>query len=88
MANHASAKKRIRRNLRKSHVNHSRLNRIKTMIKRVESAIDSKDSASAKEAFKDAMPELMKGVNKGIFHKNTASRRVSRLNARIKSISV
>ena len=88
MANHSSAKKRIRRNQKRFHINHSRLNRIKTIVKKVDAAIDSKDVDAANKAFKEAMPEIMKGKTRGIFHPNTASRKISRLNARIKSISV
>jgi len=58
------------------------------MIKRVETAVDSKDSGNAQKAFKEVMPELMKGITRGIFHKNSVSRKISRLNARVKAISV
>jgi len=87
MANHESAKKRIRRNARKSKINHSRLGRIRTILKKVEVALQSKDYDGASEAYKKAMPELMRGKNKGIFHANSVSRRLSRLNARVKALS-
>jgi small subunit ribosomal protein S20 len=87
MAHHASAKKRIRRNARRFEINHSRMGRIRTSVKKVETAIDSGDQAAAKDAFKAAMPELMRGRTKGILHSNTVSRKISRLNARIKAMS-
>ena len=87
MANHESAKKRIRRNSRRAKINHSRLGRIRTILKKVELALQSKDYARASEAYKMAMPELMRGKNKGIFHANSVARRLSRLNARVIALS-
>ena len=87
MANTPSAKKRIRTTLRKTDINKSRRSRIKTFIRKVEDAIESKDAKSAVESLKAAQPEIMRGVTKGIFHKNTASRKISRLSSRIKAIS-
>lgn len=87
MAHHASAKKRIRRNARRFEINHARIGRIRTSVKKVEAAIESGDHAAAVEAFKSAMPELMRGRSKGILHPNTVSRKVSRLNARIKALA-
>ena len=87
MANTPSAKKRIRNTLRKTDTNKSRRSRIKTFVRKVEDAIGSKDSKSAMESLKAAQPEIMRGVTKGIFHKNTASRKISRLSSRIKAIS-
>lgn len=87
MAHHKSALKRIRRNERRSKVNHARLSRIRTQIKKVETAIASGDQAAAKEAFRKAVPEIMRGVSKGVMHRNTVARRISRLNARIKAIA-
>ena len=87
MANTPSAKKRIRTTLRKTDINKSRRSRIKTFIRKVEDAIESKDAKSAVDSLKAAQPEIMRGVTKGIFHKNTASRKISRLSSRIKSIS-
>ena len=86
MANHKSAKKRIRRNANRAEINKSRISRIRTFIKRVESAIASGDKNSAQTALKEAQPELMRGVSKGVFHKNTASRKMSRLSARVKAV--
>lgn len=86
MANHQSAKKRIRQIRRRSQVNRSRLSRMRTYVKRVEAAIESGDAAAAKDALKAVEPQLMRGAQKGIIHKNTASRKLSRLSARIKSM--
>jgi len=82
MANHKSAKKRIRRNANRAEINKSRISRIRTFVKRVESAIASGDKDTAQTALKEAQPELMRGVSKGVLHKNTASRKMSRLSAR------
>ena len=86
MANTPSAKKRIRNTLRKTDINKSRRSRIKTFVKKVEDAIETKDARSAMDSLKAAQPEIMRGVTKGIFHKNTASRKISRLSSRIKAI--
>ena len=87
MANTPSAKKRIRNTLRKTDINKSRRSRIKTFVRKVEDALESKDAKSAMESLKAAQPEIMRGVTKGIFHKNTASRKISRLSSRVKAIS-
>ena len=87
MANTPSAKKRIRNTLRKTDINKSRRSRIKTFVRKVEDALESKDVKAAMESLKAAQPEIMRGVTKGIFHKNTASRKISRLSSRIKAIS-
>lgn len=86
MANHASAKKRIRTNARRNEINTSRQSRIRTFLKKVEAAIASGDEKAAQEAYKNAQPELMRGVSKGILLKNTVSRKMSRLSARIKAL--
>jgi small subunit ribosomal protein S20 len=86
MANHASAKKRIRTNARRNDVNTSRQSRIRTFLKKVEAAIASGDEKAAQEAYKVAQPELMRGVSKGILLKNTVARKMSRLSARIKAL--
>ena len=88
MANHKSAKKRIRRNQARAEINKSRISRIRTFIKKVESAIGTGDVAAAKLALKEAQPEIMRGVSKGVLHKNTASRKMSRLATSVKKISV
>ena len=87
MANSASARKRIRTNNRRAVINQARRSRIRTFIRKVEEAIAGGDQAVAREALKTAQPEIMRGVNKGIFHKKTASRKVSRLNQRIKAMA-
>ena len=87
MANHKSAKKRIIRNANRAEINKSRISRIRTFIKKVETAISFGDQAAAQTALKEAQPEIMRGVTKGVLHKNTASRKVSRLAARVKSVS-
>lgn len=87
MAHHASAKKRIRRNAHRFEINHARMGRIRTSLKKVEVAIEAGDHSAARDAFKLAMPELMRGRTKGLLHANTVSRKVSRLNARIKAMA-
>lgn len=86
MANTSSAKKRVRRDERRTEVNRARRSRIRTYVKRVETAIESNDKEAAKAAFVAAEPEIMRGVTRGVLHRNTASRKVSRLAARIKSL--
>jgi small subunit ribosomal protein S20 len=87
MAQHKSAKKRIRRNARAATTNHARLSRIRTQVKDLEAAIASGDKAAAQAAFKKVMPELMRGATKGVMHKRTVSRKLSRISARIKKIA-
>ena len=87
MAQHKSAQKRIRRTARRTEVNRARLSRCRTSIKKVESALGSDNKEAALAAFKQMEPELMRGVNKGLFKRNTASRNISRLSARIKALS-
>jgi len=87
MANHISSKKRIRRNSRMEVVNRVRKNRVRSFIKKVESAIEKADKNKAKEAFILAQPEMHRSVTKGVFKKNTISRKLSRLSARIKKIA-
>ncbi|MCB9990526.1 MAG: 30S ribosomal protein S20 [Rhodospirillales bacterium] len=86
MANHASSKKRIRRNARRADINGARRTRIRTFVKKIEMALASGDAKGADEALKVAQPEIQRGVAKGIMHKNTAARKMSRLSARIKAI--
>ena len=87
MANSPQAKKRARQIERRTAVNKSRKSRIRTFLRAVEEAIASGDKAAATAALRAAQPELMRGVTKGIFHKNTASRKVSRLASRVKVLS-
>lgn len=86
MAHHQSAKKRIRRNARSAVNNRARVSRIRTFVKRVETAIAAGDKAAAEAAFKAAQPELHSGVGKGVLHRNTAARKISRLSARVKAL--
>ena len=83
MANTPQAKKRIRRNATRLTINHSRVSRIRTFIKAVESAIESGKKAEAAEALKAVQPEIARGVARGVIHKNTAARRFSRLSRRV-----
>jgi small subunit ribosomal protein S20 len=87
MANHQSAKKRIRRNNAFSAVNNNRRSRIRTFIKKVEAAIAQGNADDARAAFKAAQPEMHRGISCGVFHKNTVSRKLSRLSARIKAMA-
>ena len=86
MANTPQAKKRIRRNAARKTVNHSRVSRIRTFIKAVESAIESGKKKEAAEALTKVQPEIAKGVSRGVIHKNTAARRFSRLSKRVASL--
>lgn len=86
MANTSSAKKRVRRDETKTAVNISRRSRIRTYIKKVEVAIEGGNKEAANAALKSAQPELMRGVTRGIYKKNTAARKISRLSRRIKLI--
>lgn len=86
MANSPQSKKRARQNLRRFAVNKARRSRIRTYLRKVEEAIASGDKDAATSALRAAQPELMRGVSKGIFHKNTASRKMSRLASRVKAI--
>ena len=86
MANSPQSKKRARQNARRLEVNTARRSRIRTHLRRVEEAIASGDKDAAALALKAAQPELMRGVTKGVYHKNTASRKMSRLAARVKAI--
>ena len=86
MAQHHSAIVRTRRNERRRVINKSRISRIRTYLRKVEEAIESGDQKSASTAFKNAQPEIQRGVSKGVLHKNTASRKLSRLSKRIKAM--
>lgn len=86
MANSPQAKKRARQNERRLEINKARRSRIRTFLRKVEEAIASGDKDAAMSALRQAQPELMRGVTKGVYHKNTASRKMSRLAARVKAI--
>jgi len=87
MANHKSAEKRIRRNLRRAAINKTRVSRIRTFVKKVELAIASGDQEAAKGALQVAQPEIHRGVTKGVLHRNAAARKLSRLSGRIKTMA-
>lgn len=86
MANTPQAKKRARQNEARFAVNKARRSRIRTYLRKLEEAIASGDKAAAADALKAAQPELMRGVTKGVFHKNTVARKMSRLSARVKAL--
>ena len=86
MANTPQAKKRIRRNARRAEINHSRISRIRTYIKQVESALAAGDKGDATAALQRVQPELFRGVSRGVIHKNTASRKFSRLAKRVAAL--
>jgi len=86
MANTPQAKKRARQNERRFQVNKARRSRVRTYLRKVEEAIESGDQDAAKAALRAAQPELMRGVSRGIFHKNTIARKMSRLSSRVKSL--
>ncbi|MBL6934894.1 MAG: 30S ribosomal protein S20 [Alphaproteobacteria bacterium] len=86
MANIQSAKKRIRTTARQTTVNRSRLSRIRSFVKKVEEAIGAGDRDAANMALKAAQPELMRGAAKGVMNRNTVSRKISRLSAKIKAL--
>jgi small subunit ribosomal protein S20 len=87
MANHKSAEKRIRQTERRTAVNKARLSRIRTFVKKVETALEAGDKSTAQAAFLAAQPELQRGVTKGVLHKNTAARKISRLAHRLRTLS-
>lgn len=86
MANTPQAKKRARQNEARYAINKMRRSRIRTYLRAVEEAIASGDAKAAAEALKAAQPELMRGVTKGVLHKNTAARKMSRLSSRVKAL--
>jgi small subunit ribosomal protein S20 len=86
MANTPQAKKRIRRNANRAEINGARVSRIRTFVKAVESALDAGDKKAAAEALKAAQPEMARGVARGVMHKNTASRKFSRLTKRVSAL--
>jgi small subunit ribosomal protein S20 len=86
MAQHASAEKRYRQTLTRTKVNRARTGQVRTTIKNVEAAISSGDKTKAQAALRAAQPIIMSGVSKGVLKKTTASRKMSRLSARVKAI--
>lgn len=87
MANSPSSQKRARQAAKRAQVNIARKSRIRTFMRRVEDAIRSGDQDAARSALKAAQPELMRGVSRGVFHKNTVSRKMSRLSARVRTMT-
>ena len=87
MANTPQAKKRIRRNARRAEVNGNRVGRIRTFVKKAEAALASGDKDAANAAVAAMQPELAKGVAKGVLHRNTASRKFSRLTKRLSALA-
>ena len=86
MANTPQAKKRIRRNNRRAEVNGARMSRIRSFVKKVETACTEGDKKAAEAALKEAQPEIARGVARGVMHKNTAARKFSRLTKRVASL--
>ncbi len=86
MANTTSAKRAVRQIARRTEVNTARRSRVRTYLRKVEEAVEAGDSSAARAALKIAEPELMRAVGKGVFHKNTASRKISRLSRRVKAL--
>ena len=86
MANTPQARKRIRRNEARAQINGARLSRIRTFIKKVETALDGGDKSAAADALRAAQPELARGVARGVLHKNTVARKVSRLSKRVAAL--
>jgi small subunit ribosomal protein S20 len=87
MANTASARKRIRQTKVRTERNHARKSRMRTFVKQVETAIDGGDKTAAAAALKAAQPEMQRAVSKGVIHQRTVARKLSRLSARIKSLT-
>ena len=86
MANTRSAKKMVRKIARRTEVNTARRSRMRTFIRKVQEAIASGDKAAAQNALREAQPEIMRAAGKGVLHKNTSSRKISRLSARVKAM--
>jgi len=87
MANTSSAKKAVRKIARRTEANRSRRSLVRTHIRKVDDAISAGDKAAATEAFKSVEPAMMRAVSKGVYHKNTAARKISRLSKQVKALS-
>ncbi len=87
MANTPQARKRIRQIERRTEVNKARRSRMRGFLRKVEEAIASGDAEAAREALRVAQPEIVRSANKGVIHKNTASRKISRLSSRVKALA-
>jgi len=88
MANTKSAQKAARQTLRRTEVNKSRRSEMRTFVRKVEEALAAKDAAGAAAALGEAQPKLARAAQKGIVHKNAASRKISRLAKRVKALAV
>ncbi|NBB97264.1 MAG: 30S ribosomal protein S20 [Alphaproteobacteria bacterium] len=86
MANNPQSKKRARQVVRRTDINKARRSRIRGYLRKVEEAIASGDQAKAAEALRAAQPELARGATKGVLHKNTVARKMSRLSSRVKAL--
>ncbi|MHA7820142.1 MAG: 30S ribosomal protein S20 [Erythrobacter sp.] len=86
MANSPQARKRIRRNNARAEVNGARMSRIRSFVKKVETACEAGDKDAAAKALKEAQPELARGVARGVMHKNTVARKMSRLTKRVAAL--
>jgi small subunit ribosomal protein S20 len=86
MANTPQAKKRIRRNDKRAEINGARMSRIRSFVKKVEAALDAGDKDAAKTALQAAQPEMARGVARGVIHKNTVARKMSRLSKRVAAL--
>ena len=86
MATHKSAEKRIRQTEKRTAINRSRMSRVRTFVKKVETAIETGDKQAAQSAFQVAQPELHRAITKGVLHKNTVARKLSRLATRINAL--
>jgi len=86
MATHKSAEKRIRQTAKRTAMNRSRMSRVRTFVKKVEAAITSGDKEAARSAFRSAQPELHRAITKGVLHKNTVARKLSRLAVRVNAL--
>jgi small subunit ribosomal protein S20 len=86
MPHHKSAEKRLRQTVKRTAINRARLSRVRTFVKKVETAIETGDKAEAQSAFQLAQPELHRATTKGVLHKNTVARKLSRLAARINAL--
>ena len=86
MANTPQAKKRIRRNDNRAEINGARKSRIRGFVKKVEAALEAGDKDAAKTALHAAQPEMARGVARGVLHKNTVARKMSRLSKRVAAL--
>ncbi len=88
MAHSRTAKKRIRQTAKRTERNKSRISRIRTFVRKVEDAIAKGDASEATSAFAAAAPELQRGVTKGVLHRNTVARKISRLSSKVKTLNL